>query len=497
MAIEPLEERNLLTVTMSFDPPSGVIGESGSATLIGTLDSPRANPVTVNISMNLPGTSASFYSEYLLSGNQITIPPGQLTGSVTFISYDDPIFEGDETVEFGFSSQGPSPEPIDPSTASLTLTVTDDPADPFTIDDGILTLPGTAGDDVFLFNNLGIEVIFVQVNNTYAYVNKLAISAVEFDGLGGNDTSYVLYSTDVGRGSLTLSPGSLSSTTGLNVKAETIFAYNPSNVVTIDTFQGTSGNDVFYGLQGGSIFSSGNSMIATTFQVGQVGLLVEDSAGHDISILVGAVSMTFIGEPDRFQMLQGPSTRIDVRGQNEVYAYGSQASFLGSELHGSAGNDVFYGLPGFVGLKGDTFWHQLMGNPTVRVHGEGGIDIAVMQDTAGNDSFVGGPGNVTFSGDVSFSFGNPVPRYSFEVNNFAYVFMDRLYGGNDTALITDSAGDDDLAVAGNSATFTGGGSYIRTTGFPTLTARSTTGRDIARRSAIDYALTLEGPWVEV
>ena len=207
--------------------------------------------------------------------------------------------------------------------------------------------------------------------------------------------------------------------------------------------------------------------------------------------------MTFEGAPDRFQMVQGGITKMDVRGQNEVYAYGSQASFLGSELHGSAGNDVFYGLPGFVGLKGDTFWHQLMGNPTVRVFGEGGIDVAVMQDTTGNDSLVGGPGKVTFTGDVSFSFGNPVPRYSLEVNNFAYVFMDRLYGGNDTALITDSPGDDDLAVAGNSATFTGGGSYIRTTGFSTLTARSTTGRDIARRSAIDYALTLEGPWVEV
>jgi hypothetical protein len=103
------------TVTLSGDAS---IAETGVATTItATLDKDATSEITINLSSS--GASASDYS---LSETTITILLGNDSGSITFTSVDDTIYEGDETVIVSISSaSGDNVSIGDPLSASVII----------------------------------------------------------------------------------------------------------------------------------------------------------------------------------------------------------------------------------------------------------------------------------------------------------------------------------------------------------------------------------------
>ncbi len=82
------------TVTLALTG-SPIAENGGIATVIATLASPFAQPVTVNL--GLSGT-ATHNSDYSASSTSIVILAGSLTGAVTLIGLNDATFEGDELI---------------------------------------------------------------------------------------------------------------------------------------------------------------------------------------------------------------------------------------------------------------------------------------------------------------------------------------------------------------------------------------------------------------
>jgi hypothetical protein len=92
----------------------------GTATVTATLSNPSALPVTVGLTFvgtAVPGT------DYTASATTVTIPPGQLSATVTLTGLDDTRDEDDETVGVLIGAVE-NATPFDPS--SVTATVTDD-----------------------------------------------------------------------------------------------------------------------------------------------------------------------------------------------------------------------------------------------------------------------------------------------------------------------------------------------------------------------------------
>lgn len=96
---------------------------AGSTRVTATLNGKASKDVTVNLAFS--GT-ATFGLDYSVSGSQIIVPAGSLSGSVQITAIQDNIVEGDESIIVSFASLS---EATRLDTTTLTIIISDDDKD--------------------------------------------------------------------------------------------------------------------------------------------------------------------------------------------------------------------------------------------------------------------------------------------------------------------------------------------------------------------------------
>jgi hypothetical protein len=194
----------------------------------------------------------------------------------------------------------------------------------------------------------------------------------------------------------------------------------------------------------------------------------------------------FVGTPTYSYLQAGASLNI-VSGFAAVRASSSGGGDL-ALLFDSAGNDIFVGTPAYSYLAGHDYINLVTGFAQVRGTSSGGQDAAFLYDGAGDDLFRSTPA-YDFLGANNGSYLNLVIGFA-QVNATAGA------GGNDTADLYDTPGND---------TFTGGGTTgtlftpiytVNINHFGTVRATSSAGGlDHLALGALDYAFSSIGAWL--
>ena len=190
------------------------------------------------------------------------------------------------------------------------------------------------------------------------------------------------------------------------------------------------------------------------------------------------------------------------RAESFEYAHG-YARFGGYDtatLFGSEGNDELVATPMFTILRGDDYFNRAKFFDRVEAEGGTGDDSMKMSDGTGDDTLVLEPGLAESYGDGYTAYGRDFGSYHNVGRGFESVRAYSREGGRDTALLHDSALDDLLVAEGSRVTIQSNHAdpdYLHNViAFELVTARRSTGTDVARVAAeIDY-LMLEGGWPE-
>jgi len=157
---------------------------------------------------------------------------------------------------------------------------------------------------------------------------------------------------------------------------------------------------------------------------------------------------------------------------NATLRFGNQVSRQGNswQIFGTSREDAFQFDAASGGFTINGFNYQLAAGQasTLLFDGGGGEDTAVMRGSLGNDVANLRPGSGTFSG----------PGFNLTVRNVAAVTA-HAGTGNDVAHLVDSAGDDWLVGRPDETTLSGTWYSQRAVGFDTVYAYSSTGRDSA------------------
>ena len=113
--------------TISFSSSTYSVDEGDDLTITFTMSGLVAEDVYVGIYSNLGGT-ATQGTDYTMSYGSVTIPEGQLSGTRTFSTIDDNIYEGNETAITGITGiGGGSASPaVENGTQEATITIVED-----------------------------------------------------------------------------------------------------------------------------------------------------------------------------------------------------------------------------------------------------------------------------------------------------------------------------------------------------------------------------------
>jgi uncharacterized secreted protein with C-terminal beta-propeller domain len=211
----------------------------------------------------------------------------------------------------------------------------------------------------------------------------------------------------------------------------------------------------------------------------------DGAAGYDTAV--------FHGSPEDQEVTIWPlsattaagALTVDVDGTEKIVALGGGGRDV-AHMHGGAGADTYLGTSTFGRLVGDGFFQKVSGFHDIHVHSGGGADLARLKGAVGDDTLSGDPTSATLSG----------AGFMHTVEDFTEVHAFGDGDGNDTAVLTGTAGNDTLvARAGNVSLFDSGYQYdnasrsfqalgdftgrLTATQFGSVTVTSNEGRDAA------------------
>jgi subtilisin-like proprotein convertase family protein len=331
----------------------------------------------------------------------------------------------------------------------------------------------------------------VQINGVNSFFDAAVYDAIYLDGLTGIDTLNVYGKSTAENAAFDGTSVHVNETSVYDVYAqdfENAYAFGGGGVDTTQML-GSTGNDNFYANRTYS-YLRGNSnaflnyaknfatigVDMTTHTGGTDNAYMYDSSGDDI-LVAGETQATL-----DYDSLVTPGVDITAMGFNRVDTYGHNGGSDTATLTGSSGVDTFIGLPAYsyVTGNGGTFVNYVkgFGDVTANVSVGGGADTATLYDSSGNDTLdAGATQNVL---DYAAT-GTPDPNVT--AIGFPNVSVYALFGGDDTATLTGSSGNDRFTgretygrMKGNSSAFI---NFAK--GFDTLTGdvSGTTGTDIA------------------
>ncbi len=223
------------TVSLSVNPAS-IAEATGTATVTATLSAAAASATTVNLATS--GTATGSGTDYNLSSSSITIAAGQTTGTATVTAVQDTLDETDETIVLDISSVSGGDGATESGSQQVTVTITDDDAEPtLSIADVSLT-EGNSGSSAMTFT--------VSLSTASSKAITVAYATADNTATAGSDYTAV-------SGTLTFNPGETSKTFNVNIAGDsspesdetfTVTLSSPTNASLADsTASGTILND--------------------------------------------------------------------------------------------------------------------------------------------------------------------------------------------------------------------------------------------------------------
>ena len=188
-----------------------------------------------------------------------------------------------------------------------------------------------------------------------------------------------------------------------------------------------------------------------------------------IKLVDGDGDDLFTGSPTGAN-LHGPGYEISVLGVSYVHAYARNGGNDSAVLTGSEGDDRLVIDDGFAKLFGDGYFLRVKYFESITVDTLGGNDTAKVLDTPGNDVFTAEPTRFTLQ----------TRKQLFEGRGLETIDARATYGGEDIAYMYDSLGDDTFVGNPTKASLTGNGFGLHASAFDYVYAYSRGGRDVAR-----------------
>jgi hypothetical protein len=249
----------------------------------------------------------------------------------------------------------------------------------------VLTVNGTAGNDLFIFVP-GRGQDTMSLNGVALAADTATAQLIVFQGNGGRDTAY-LYASSAGANTFVASPNfSYLSGPGFTAYAvgcqAAVAVAGPGQSATAYLY-GSAGNDFFAGTPTYAYLSTSGWFMEAAGFAAVTG--VARAGGTDQAYLYGgAGGNTLVGTPT-YAYLAGSGFWNQADGfQAVVGTAGPAGSYNVAYLYGSAGNDVFVGTPSTSYLYGSGFLNQANGFQQVQgVAGAGGTDLAYLYGSGG------------------------------------------------------------------------------------------------------------------
>ena len=284
----------------------------------------------------------------------------------------------------------------------------------YTLAGGVLTVHGTAGNDIFQFAAGNIYTVTIN-GNSYLF-NSGDVTNISFDGETGNDRV---------------------------------------------TLIGTAGREIAR-MRNGSVVYDGLGFHLTSNNIEDA--LANGSSEDLVYFYDTAGDETYLARP-LWARMTGAGFRNTTVGFGTTVAYSTGGNDR-AVFHDSSGNDIFYARPGYAYMKGPGYLNYVSGFDDVRAYATaGGVDRAYFFDSAGNDLFVGRTNDAYIVGNGFLSYANGFDRV------YAYATA----GGVDRALLHDSAGNDVFIARRNDGYMYGSGFFNYAAGFDRVYAFATAG----------------------
>ncbi len=436
-----LDNGNGINVTVQFSTASQTVTESGGTrSIVVTLSAARGTSTDVVLTQT---GSATNLTDYSLSSTTISIPAGQTSASIAMTILTDNIVEDDETAILTLTAPSGT---LAGANTTQTVTVLGN----IQRSGSVVTVVGTEGDDTFTTNFTSPDVFTVTLRGPGATGGSVSrtftvgdVTLVNFDGLGGSSDSSTISGSSASESVVmtsssmffarTVTSATASSAITVNVTNSERNNYNGDSADVVQ-LNGTANDETFIGTPTSSEMTFANSSnvnrvtnvkTVTADGLGGTDTVTFDDLGATTneSLVAGATSSQYFRSnifavlANNFEKVVGRSTG----GTDDV------------QLTGSTGSETFYGLS----------THSVMVRPngglatmigfaeTTVLPGSGGEDLVVFVGSTGADRFTGDFTAVIFSGS----------GFEYNVSGF-----DRYYafgnGGNDTADLDDSSGND-------------------------------------------------------
>ena len=210
--------------------------------------------------------------------------------------------------------------------------------------------------------------------------------------------------------------------------------------------------------------SSGWSLNANEMQT----IIANGGGGNDRVTLLDSAGLDRLFNDRSMVAMQGTDYANYTVGFQNVSAI-SRSGADRAELTGSTGNDLFTVGDQRGSMQAGAQSIHTRGFSNLKFAGGGGQDLSLLMDSIANDSFVFGVGTVSAQIDTTQI------EISGVVKNIATATQ-----GFDTVVFNDSAGADLFSQNGNSSQINGSGFQNTAIGFRHVTARSSSGRDVAQ-----------------
>ena len=314
----------------------------------------------------------------------------------------------------------------------------------FTVNGSTLNIAGSPGNDQ-------LTVLFSSPTNFFANINGVQqsftigpITDIMFNGDAGNDTLSYYTSTAKDLVNLRSTSATLISTTagsaynfsGTNLEYKYFFGDMTDSAFFFDS----AADDQLYELPAFSLMlDSTVSYFNEVIGFGTVGAMA--TSGTDLLFVYGgSTNDLYFASPTSSFMAIDITLPINTQQQligtnfDQVYAFGlggrDETLFTGSD-----GNDLFYALDGYsINITGN-FVQYLVDFDVVTAQAQLGNDVALFYDSPGNDTLTSF--NTTVAAVIMEG-----PTLDNQVENFDQVFVIATLGGNDTATLVGTDGDD-------------------------------------------------------
>ena len=470
-------EDDILPPPVTLSVVGASLAENGGlASVIATLDYTSSQDVTVNLGLSGGAVSGTDYSA---SATSIVVPAGQISASITLSAINNTIDEVDRTIVVDISTVTGG---VENGTQQQTLTILDDDATPTV---SLSISPSSANE------NGGSATVTATLSNpsSQAITVNLAYTGTATFGQDYSSSTAIVIPAGATSASITLttindSLSEANETVKVDITTVTNATENGTQQVTFTitdddryvtngatrTINGSAGvNELYISFADGQIVTQLEGDVR--LNVGITSLVVAGFTAQDRVYLVGRngiVENATIGSG--FLSYSSGGFTINAGG-GEIYIYGQAEDT--ATLIDSAADDTFYGIPAYsIMAYGDGVgvFSQATGYGSVLARSiSGGNDTALLYDTAGNDVF---NSSVPMSSLVG-------PGYSNRAESFKNVFAFASMGGNDTAEMHDTIGDDGFYATPDYAILQGSGLYFEAIGFDSVQATAGAGSDAA------------------